>query len=67
MWKNLYQKTVYEAYKTKEHLGYKIFEFGEMFVVLWNNQQMFYWNIAHCNKIENYKQALINSFSKGKY
>lgn len=50
MWKNLYQKTVYEAYKSKEHLGYKIFEFEEMFVVLWNDQQMFYWNIAHCNK-----------------
>lgn len=32
MWKNLYQKTVYEAYKSKEHLGYKIFEFEEMFL-----------------------------------
>ena len=52
MWKNLYQKTVYEAYKTKEHLGYKIFEYKEMFVVLWNDQQMFYWNIAHCNKFD---------------
>ena len=50
MWKNLYQKTVYEAYKTKEHLGYKILETKDMFVVLWNNQQMYYWNIAHCNK-----------------
>ncbi len=50
MWKNLYQKTMYEAYKTKEHLGYKIVEFENMFAVLWNNQNVPYYNIIHCDK-----------------
>ena len=50
MWKNLYQKTMYEAYKTKEHLGYKIIEFENMFAVLWNNQNVPYYNIIHCDK-----------------
>jgi GNAT superfamily N-acetyltransferase len=50
MWQNLYQKTIYEVYKSKEFLGYKIFEFEKMFVILWNNQQMFYFNMAHTNK-----------------
>ena len=50
MWKNLYQKTIYEIYKSKEFLGYKIFEFEKMFVILWNNQQMFYFNMAHAQK-----------------
>ena len=47
MWKNLYQKTIYEIYKSKEFLGYKIFEFEKMFVILWNDQQMYYYNMAH--------------------
>lgn len=50
MWKNLYQKTIYEIYKSKEFLGYKIFEFEKMFVILWNNPQMFYYNMAHAYK-----------------
>lgn len=50
MWKNLYQKTIYEIYKSKEFLGYKIFEFEKMFVILWNDQQMFYYNMVHSEK-----------------
>ena len=50
MWKNLYQKTIYEIYKSKEFLGYKIYEFEKMFVILWSNQQMFYYNMAHAQK-----------------
>lgn len=50
MWKNLYQKTIYEIYKSKEFLGYKIFESDKMFVILWSDQQMPYYNMAHCHK-----------------
>lgn len=50
MWQNLYQKTIYEVYKSKEHLNYKIFEFEKMFVVLWNDQQLSYFNMAHCHQ-----------------
>ena len=52
MWQNLYQKTVYEVYKAKEYLGYKIFNFEEMFVILWNDQQIPSLNIVHCNKFD---------------
>lgn len=59
MWQNLYQKTIYEVYKSKEFLGYKIFEFEKMFVILWNNQQMFYFNMAHTNKFGKDELAII--------
>lgn len=67
MWKNLYQKTIYEVYKSKEFLGYKIFEFEKMFVILWNNQQMFYYNMAHSDKFgreefENIKKNIPDTF-----
>lgn len=47
---NLYQKTIYEIYKSREFLGYKIFDFDEMFAVLWNDQQMSYFNMIHARK-----------------
>jgi len=59
MWQNLYQKTIYEIYKSREHLGYKIFDFDEMFVVLWNNQQMSYFNMVHCHKFGPWEFNLI--------
>ena len=72
MWKNLYQKTMYEAYKTKEHLGYKIVEFENMFAVLWNNQNVPYYNIIHCDKfgqkeLDNFRNVqFIDEMGKGK-
>lgn len=51
MWKNLYQKTMYEAYKSKQHLGYKVIDFDNMFAVLWNNQNIPYYNIVHCDML----------------
>lgn len=50
MWKNLYQKTIYEVYKSKEHLGYRFFETEEMFAMLWNDQRMSRYNMVHCRK-----------------
>ncbi len=61
MWKNLYQKTIYEIYKSKELLGYKIFEFEKMFVVLWNDLQMPYYNMAHCSKFGNAEWDVIKN------
>ena len=37
-----------------------MFEFDEMFIVLWNNQQMDYWNIAHCNKFDEYEEKYVS-------
>ena len=48
--KNLFQKTVYEIYKNKETLGYKIIETSDMFVILWNNQTLSGLNVAHCEQ-----------------
>ena len=50
MWKNLYQKTIYEIYKSKEFLGYRILECENMFIVLWSDQRMSYFNMAHCSR-----------------
>ena len=50
MWQNLYQKTIYETYKEREPLGYKFFEDKEMFVILWNDQRMSYFNMVHCRQ-----------------
>ncbi len=50
MQKNLFQKTVYEVYKSKEALGYKIIEMPHMFVILWNDQRISCLNVMHCEK-----------------
>lgn len=47
---NLYQKTIYEVYQARAFLGYKIFDFDEMFAVLWNDQQMAYFNMIHARQ-----------------
>lgn len=53
MQKNLFQKTVYEVYKSKETLGYKIIETPHMFIILWNDQTISGLNVAHCEKFTN--------------
>lgn len=50
MKKNLFQKTVYEVYKSKEAFGYKIVETPQMFIILWNDQSISGLNIVHCEK-----------------
>ena len=67
MWMNLYQKTVYEAYKSKERLGYMFFETKNMFIVLWNETQMSYLNAVHCQQfgkaeLNFIKEKLPNTF-----
>lgn len=53
MQKNLFQKTVYEVYKSKETLGYKIIETPHMFIILWNDHTISRLNVAHCEKFTN--------------
>lgn len=52
MQKNLFQQTVFEVYKNKENVGYKVIETEAMFVVLWSNPQISGLNVAHCNKFD---------------
>lgn len=61
MLKNLFQKTVYEVYKSKENLGYQIIETPNMFVILWNNQIIPCLNVAHCEKFTKDEFDFLNS------
>ncbi len=50
MQKNLFQKTFYEIYKSKETLGYKIIETPNMFVGICKNPKILGLTVAHCEK-----------------
>jgi len=64
---NLYQKTTYEVYQAREHLGYKIFDFDNMFAILWNEQKLYYCNMIHADKfgkeeLKTIKEKFPNTF-----
>ena len=50
MQKNLFQKTVYEVYKNREPLGYKVVDAPQMFITLWNDQTISGLSVAHCEQ-----------------
>lgn len=63
--KNLFQKTVYEVYKSKEAWGYKIIETSYMFIILWNDQTISGLNVVHCEKFTDEEFNFIKENLKG--